>query len=330
MILGGSSRFSWAIWINLRVMLARINSNPRLDIVPIEELRLNPKSRNEIPRVLRAMQKIYVDEPTREALLALLDAHISPDKRRDWGRPGMNLCRIFVLALFKQALDCDFNRLVELANKHDDLQVMLQFSSWHEGPFELQTVIDNVSLVTPELWRKISDVIVDVGLGVVRKKSGDGLKARCDSFVVETNVDYPTDMKLLFDAMRQAVNRSACVADSYDLPGWCQSKFLKSKLGWASQAVRVSKRYKTYPDIVMAYLKRCALLLAKCAQTRDAVASLDPLSWRLADLDATQQEAVRHFWLVWRRLVDKETIPHYEKVFSLHAPHTRWMLIPIK
>ena len=306
-------------------MRARINRNPRLDIMPIEELRVNLKSRDDIPRVIRALQEIYVNEPVREELLALLDAYISPDKRRDWGRPGMSLWRIFVLALFKQALDCDYDRLVNLANEHASLKVMLQFSDWHERPFELQTVIDNVSLVTPELWRKVNDVIVGVGLKVVGKKSGPDLKARCDSFVVETDVDYPTDMKLLFDAMRKAVNRAVGVANAYDFGGWRQSKSLKSKLGQAFQAVRVSKRRKAYPDIVMAYLNRCGLLLAKCEDTRAEVVSRDPSSWRLAALEETQREARRHFHLVWRRLVNNETIPHHEKVFSLHAPHTRWI-----
>ena len=168
-------------------------------------------------------------------------------------------------------------------------------------------------------------MIVGVGLEVVGKKSDDDLKARCDSFVVETDVDYPTDIKLLFDATRKAVNRAVDVADAYDLGGWRQSKSLKSKLGQAFQAVRVSKRRKAYPDIVMAYLNRCGMLLAKCEETYEEVASLEPVSWRLETLAATKLEAWRHYYLVWRRLVNKEKIPHDEKVFSLHAPHTRWI-----
>ena len=59
-----------------------------------------------------------------------------------------------------------------LANEHASLQV----GRWEDSPFELQTVIDNVSLITPELWRKINEVIVGVGLEVVGKKSDDDLK----------------------------------------------------------------------------------------------------------------------------------------------------------
>ena len=48
-------------------MRARINRNPRLDIMPIEELRVNLKSRDDIPRVIRALQEIYMKEPVRDA-----------------------------------------------------------------------------------------------------------------------------------------------------------------------------------------------------------------------------------------------------------------------
>jgi len=34
-----------------------------------------------------------------------------------------------------------------------------------------------------------------------KKKPGDGLRGRCNSFVVETDVHYPTDTNLLWDAM---------------------------------------------------------------------------------------------------------------------------------
>jgi hypothetical protein len=33
----------------------------------------------------------------------------------------------------------------------------------------------------------------------------DQLRGRCDSFVVETNVEYPTDTRLLFDSVRKVI-----------------------------------------------------------------------------------------------------------------------------
>lgn len=57
-------------------MRTRINRHPRLDIVLIEELRLNPKSRDDNPKVLRALQALNMEEESRERHLVLLDAHI--------------------------------------------------------------------------------------------------------------------------------------------------------------------------------------------------------------------------------------------------------------
>ena len=57
-------------------------------------------------------------------------------------------------------------------------------------------IIDNVYL-TPELLSKIGRLVVESGHAVARKKLGEPLRGRCDSFVVETDVHYPTDVNLL-------------------------------------------------------------------------------------------------------------------------------------
>ncbi len=61
--------------------------------------------------------------------------------------------------------------------------------------------------------------------------------------MVETNVHYPTDSNLLFDATRKGVELTAKLCDDMELPGWRQSKSLigkcKSKLR-AVQNVRHS------------------------------------------------------------------------------------------
>ena len=52
--------------------------------------------------------------------------------------------------------------------------------------------------------------------------STKALRARCDSFVVETNVHYPTDINLLFDAVRKTVEECARLSQSCQLEGWRQ------------------------------------------------------------------------------------------------------------
>ena len=63
----------------------------QLGQVPIEEIWINPKSRDDIPAVLKGLQHIWCDEELRERLFALLDEHILPEADRTVGRPGMEL-----------------------------------------------------------------------------------------------------------------------------------------------------------------------------------------------------------------------------------------------
>ena len=48
------------------------------------------------------------------------------------------------------------------------------------------------------------------------------LRGRCDSFVVETDVHYPTDVSLLWDAVRCLLRETGLTAEQYAVRGWRQ------------------------------------------------------------------------------------------------------------
>ena len=82
-----------------------------LGSILIEEIKLNAKSRDDIPTLLIGLQAIYKDEAPRDELFALLDEHILPDRQHDTGRPGMDLWAVLVMDVLKQALRCGYDRL---------------------------------------------------------------------------------------------------------------------------------------------------------------------------------------------------------------------------
>ena len=47
-------------------------------------------------------------------------------------------------------------------------------------------MVDNVSLLTPELLSAVGRLVVESGHKVAKKKPGEPLRGRCDSFVVES------------------------------------------------------------------------------------------------------------------------------------------------
>ena len=209
--------------------------------VAIEDIWLDPKSRDDIPAVLRGLQHLYVEQ--RKELFGLLESHIFPGTDRTVGRPGMDLWRILVLGVLKQGLGCDFDRLQDLANNHRTVRAMLAHGDFaDDSRYELQTLIDNVSLLTPELLSAVGKLVVDSGHAVAGKKPGEPLRGRCDSFAVETDVHYPTDVSLLWDAMRYLIREVARAAGRHGVGGWRQWRHLSNGVRSLFNGVRSTRR----------------------------------------------------------------------------------------
>ncbi len=83
----------------------------------------------------------------------------------------MELWRILVLCVLRLNLNWDYDRLVEMANNHRTIRFMLGHSSFDDDyEYKLQTVKDNVSLLTPEILNEINTVVVEGGHSLVKKK----------------------------------------------------------------------------------------------------------------------------------------------------------------
>ena len=100
--------------------------------VDIAEIQFDGRSRDDIPALLKGLQYIYVDEAKRSKVFELLERSLDSQASRAVGRPGMELWRIFVLATVKLGLNCDFDRLQDLANNHKILRKMLGHSGWED------------------------------------------------------------------------------------------------------------------------------------------------------------------------------------------------------
>ena len=98
------------------------------------------------------------------------------------------------MGVVKQGLGCDFDWLHELVNEHKTLRNFLGYTDCDNQLYHYQTLVDNVSLLNPKLLGKVNQLIVESGHAVAGKKPGEPLRERCDSFVAETNVHYPTDV----------------------------------------------------------------------------------------------------------------------------------------
>ena len=146
------------------------------------------------------------------------------------------------------------------------------------------------------------------------------MAGRCDSFVAKTDVHYPTDVSLLWDAMRCLIRETGRAAIAAGVPGWRQWKHQRRRVKGHYNTVRRTRRAR--PEHIEAYLDCCRQLIERAGATFPA------LQQRGIDTGAIRDylsHAVRQADQTRRRLLLEEQIPHGEKMFSIFEPHTRWI-----
>jgi hypothetical protein len=315
--------------------------------LPIGDIKIDIKSRDDIPKLLMGLQHIYTIPGLRSEVFGILQEVLplraSGDKvSAVLGRRGMDQWNILVLGVVRLGLNADYDRLQELANQHQTLRQMLGHTEgWHDKHvYEVQTLKDNLRLFTPDLLDRINAAVVRAGHALLKKSLADGLKGRCDSFVVETNVHFPTDINLLYDAVRKTLGCGAELSAQYAVSGWRQSAYqlrqfkqayrklqkLKhstskdSGIREAKQAL-VRAAHQGYVEQAEAYLARVRLTRAEVLACATCVLG----AAIVAELDGYVAHAERQIDQIRRRVLLGETIPHGEKVFSIFEPHTEWI-----
>ena len=305
----------------------------------IASIKFNPKSRDEIPKLLRGLQAIYCSREVRaevfEALTELIPPHIDIKN----GRRGMDLWKIFVLGALRLTCNWDYDKLHEIANNHIKLRQMLGHGTMDaDYQYELQTLKDNISLFTPEVLDKINQIVVKYGHGIAGKKKDEKLTGSCDSFVVKTNVHYPTDINLLFDAVRKMITLMMRICGHMNISEWRQGKhhirkakkFYRSaqrlKRAASKDAAKKAEREQLIVSAHHAYIDLAQAYVDKVRQTLLGIDYVDMMMYLgINQVQEYIHHAERQIHQIRRRVINGETIPHCEKVFSIFEPHTEWI-----
>ena len=125
--------------------------------VSIANIEFDLRSRDEIPKLLQGLRQIYCNPKIQEQVFKILEGIIPKDTDSDNGRPGMDLWKIFVLGTLRLCCNWDYDKLMEIANNHRILRQMLGHGILDQDyNYALQTLKDNVSLLTPEVLDKIN------------------------------------------------------------------------------------------------------------------------------------------------------------------------------
>lgn len=311
-------------------MRRRYEKQRRFDCTAIGELMLNYECRDEVIPVLAGLQYLYTFGSLRNKVVKLVAEDINEDSRRDVGRPGLDDWQIVVLAAVRLGCNYDYDKLQDQAENHRALRTMLGVGEWDEGTsFGARRIRDTLCQLQPATIAAINQAIVSHG----QELHGEAAESvRADSFVVETNIHYPTESSLIGDGMRKIIPLCVELAEEIGASGWRQSQHLlkriKEDVRTISQ-ISASKSPKVKDGLPSAYkrlLDRAAMILerAKTLQKQGETAggsigalalSKELLGW----IELTEQVCDT----AYRRVILDEHVPNSDKLFSLFETHTQ-------
>jgi IS5 family transposase len=185
-------------------------------------------------------------------------------------------------------------------------------------------------LIQPETLHAFNDRVIEVA---TQLKVTRGRKLRTDGTVVETNIAYPTDSKLLADGVRvlsRTLKRAKEVAK--DTAQLAAKTFRDRTRSARNQARRIARRARqrsaaAKEDMQKAYQRLVHVTRATVKQAETVVDTLKVESSQTAQrlvetLEAFLPHVEQALDQTVRRVFEGESVPAREKIVSLFEPHS--------
>ncbi len=159
------------------------------------------------------------------------------------------------------------------------------------------------------------------------------MKLKTDSYALETNVHFPTDLNLLWDSLRKCLDMVEDIQEIVVLKGWRKikniRKVLKSQFRATSQKVFKGKDEHQKKQSVKQYLHQARLLEAKVEElVKNPPIVIDRevlIMATIGELVKYKKYVTKFTHQIERRLIKGEVIPAEEKIFSIFEEHTEWL-----
>jgi IS5 family transposase len=317
-------------------MRKRFEQQMTLGRLPIGETQITTKKRSgALPGLCAALKEIFITPKWNEKVFEILEAKITAGKQQT-GRPGMDLWQIFVLSQVRLCQNISYDELHHIANYDSLIRQIMGIESgfgYEKYEFEYQNIVDNVSLLDDETLRELNQVIVEFGHEVFKKKEEEALRLKTDSFVVESNVHFPTDYNLLWDSARKCLDMVDKFLEKYpEVQGWRkmgdwyrQLKNSMRAVGKASSSGGKGKEQRV-KRAVRYYLSKARAMQDKLKASKGTLPQRDiPDLLIMLALERYMDLLDKHIDLLERRVIKGEQIPHEEKTFSIFEEYTEWI-----
>ena len=311
-------------------MRKAFSTQRRFDCSSVGQVTLNFDCRDEIVPILAALQHVFANAKLRRSITSLVARDVNSVSRRDVGRQGFDDWQIVVLAAVRLGCNLDYDKLQDLGENHRSLRCILGVGDWDDSTsFNWRRLRNTLCLLKPKTVEKINQLIVAEG-----QQLDDGAreKVRADSFVVETDIHYPTESTLIWDGVRKIIPLCMRLSAELGVPGWRQSKHLTKRIKACVRAIsqisssRSPKVKAALPGAYERLLQRVKQLIvrAEILQIKAAKYGSNPrVLLRSQELQGWIALTNQVCSTAYRRMLLGETVPNTEKLFSLFETHTQ-------
>ena len=307
-----------------------------LGMTPIKETVINLKCRDSSIKIAISLVSIFEDSLFNQQIFDILEKHLVKNKS-NVGRKGMDLWQIFVLGIFRLGCNLSLDKLHQMANDSKMLRSLLGVQGINDNfntfEFKYQTIVDNIHLLDDVVLKELNDVIVRFGHKTFKKIEDEKVVLKTDSYVLESNVHFPTDYNLLYDSVRKTLTtvQKICALNK-NILGWRNFKAtiktfksLSRQVGKASSGGGSGKNLRV-KEVALNMIKASHDLINKLAASEVALKnSIKDKAELINTLDYFIDMVIKHTDLLERRLIKGETIPHEAKVFSIFENYTEFI-----
>jgi IS5 family transposase len=276
-------------------------------------------------------------EPLLQLLSDFLDRHeelvelVSGDLRRglkrpDTGRAGIDALQVLRSFILQRVKNWDLRELRERIA--DGLSLRLFTGFYAAAVPRHQAFHRAFSRLTPDTMHALNQAVVAAAVEMAME---DGARLRVDTTVVETNIQFPTDSKLLWDCVRVLTRlRERLVEQVPGLSGRFhnRTRFARRRMQELQRMTPLQRRTaqtSTYRALIKVTAQvvnnsRAALKAARAARVAEqARRIIEQVSGQIEHYVALAERVLSQ---ARRRVLEGEQVGAQEKLYSIFEPHT--------
>jgi len=274
----------------------------------------------ELFKPSKKLQKMNAILDANPHIVAAVHADLTEHSTNS-GSHGMSAERVLRCAVLKHYKQYSYRELWERLKDGVSLR---WFTRFHAAPIPHYTTLQKAIIsIKAETWTRINEAVL---LYARQRRLEKGTSLRVDTTVVETNIAYPLDSRLLWDSIRvltRLMERSRQAVPEINFAFAKRTRRAKKlcyRIVMAKGPKAEHNRHKLYKDLIK-IAQEVFRMGTRCLEEmrkQPLLASL-PFCEELAHYSTLAEIAIDQ---CERRVVKGEKVPASEKILSLFEPHT--------